>query len=339
MASSASARPLTSGHDVLGAHRLDRDERGPVYLAHGVVGGRLPRLALIPRVDDALAAAPLVIGPRQRLGRAVLDAVFVATSDGREFPAALCAEDERVRWSLARMADDVVRIEIARVDGGARVDLRTRRARDKHDLAESIELARAVLLRARALTTRRFDEVGPEGDDAPTPARIAALVGRVAAATASAAGQAARVGDAVEARVILDVADLAGALRVAWREPAIARVDVSLTVALPAVDAGALSLSPERGLAARIRAWSEQELDDPALDAAALVEGDVRARPAIDAARDAVLALVAADGRVVVDATSLRVAVERLRVGALEPFVADALLLWRRAALARTGAS
>lgn len=305
------------------------------------VAGELPRLLVEPRGIGTSGRA--AVGVRQPFGTPELDGPLLATSTGLDFPKALVRRaDVRDVWIAASLFVRFVEVS-APVVGQTGLVVSVRREKPALGLDLAAMLVRAVddlLARTTVFADAALAKVA-EAHVEPSADVLARLVARLDDMTSWVAGHAARVGDAVEARLVLTEAgvEMPGTLRIAWRDSTATVVDATLDAALPGVPWAPLHLTPQASLVDRIRAIAETRVGDAALDAAFVTTGDPRHATLLGPARDVVLRRVVDRARFELSENRLRVLVPPApRVGdELTSLCADLLEIWRRVTIARMG--
>jgi hypothetical protein len=186
-----------------------------------------------------------------------------------------------------------------------------------------------------------FEQTGVRSDEAVSPETVTRLVGHVTDATSWVSGHAARVGDAVEARVRLgDAGDLAGVLRVPWAGGGAVSLAVELDAALPGSGEGELEVWAEtKALKSRLRARFEPRLGDEELDDRLHVRGELARAPEVLGARALCLRLATHAARLKLNGATLvvRVPPEPRTHRQVHAVIEDCMLLWRQLSLGRLG--
>lgn len=334
----ARSAPFRWEGEVRGGHWPEQDGGRSDYLASVRLKGELPPLLLEPAARSGDRPRP---GVEQKLADVRLRGEVAVWSTGTGFAEALLAAD--ARDILANVLHSLEFLEVS--DSGAHRSALTVRARTPD---ATLMVAEAVLPAADALVEEGavfpdalFDAMGVRSDEEVSPDTVTRLVEHVTAATSWVSGHAARVGDAVEARVRLpDAGDLAGVLRVPWASGDATRLAVELDAALPGEGDGELEVWAETGaLGSRLRARFEPRLGDEALDDVLHVRGELERAPELLSARALCLRLAQATARVKLTGSALRVRVpaEARDHQQVHAVVEDCMLLWRRLALRRLG--
>lgn len=315
--------------------------QGAEYVCSIDVAGELPRLLVEPRGIGASGRE--AVGVRQPFGLPELDGPLVATSTGLDFPKALVRRpDVRDGWLAAARALRFVELSAPVVgQTGLVVSVARTAAEPGLDLAAVVLRALDDLLARKTVFADASLAKIAETRVEPSAEVLAGLVAQLDAMTSWVGGHAARVGDAVEARLVLTEAgvEMSGTLRVAWRDETATIVDATLDAALPGVPWAPLHLTPQASLVDRIRAIAETRVGDEAIDAAFVTTGDPRHATLLGPSRDVVLRRVMDKARFELSENRLRVLVPPApRVGdELTSLCADLLEIWRRVTIARMG--
>jgi putative FmdB family regulatory protein len=333
-----------------GSHGGRRVLARDVYEVSATVDGSLPDLfaetfafratGLADRPDHPARVQP---GERRRIA---VDGVAV-WSDGQGFAHALL-DAPAVAAAMRALGDRLQTIRVSRRPGRQQTDVAVTTAWLP---APCIALAEALVraaddVVARALrfplAYRRDDGIELFASREPSSAAVEDVMRAVAGRTAWLAGETARRGDAVEARVSLveGAGEHAGVIRVHMLDATAASTEIALEGELPFVAGAPLYLAPERGVTGFLSSLFEEKVGDAAIDDAFLVRGNVCHAHAqcVLSAKDALLALPDAtvevgDGRIAaLVPRARRTPAELLR--SLDSVVD----LWRCAVIARHGA-
>lgn len=321
-----------------GVHYTQDDE----YVCSMDVPGELPRL-LVERRSALGSSGRHVPGVKQPFGVPELDGPLSASSTGLDFPKALIRQAEaKAAWIEAIGSLRFVELS-APVFGQTGIVVSVGRpwATDGLDLAAAVLravddlLARGTVFPDAALAKVSAAVVEPSAEV------LQSLVEHLAETTSWVAGHAARVGDAVEARLVLSEAgvEVDGTLRIAWRDAGATIIDATLDAQVPGVPWPPLHLSPQASFVDRLRAIAETRVGDPDLDAAFVTTGDARHAALLGAAREILLRRVVDKMRVEMSEARLRLLVPpAVRVGDdLRALCGDLLEVWRRLTIARMG--
>lgn len=315
--------------------------QGEYYVVSMDVAGELPRLLVGRRLELLDREAP---GVRQPFGVPALDGPLIASSTGLDFPKALVRLAEpRDAWLGAAAVLRFVEVS-APAYGQTGLVVATRLEQPEHGLDLAAGLVRSVddiLARKTLFADAAMAQAGPATAAEPSAEVLTGLVAQLAEMTNWVAGHAARVGDAVEARLVLTEAgvDVAGVLRVAWRDAAATIVDATLDAAVPGVPWAPLHLTPQTTLLDRLRAIAETRVGHAALDEAFVSVGDPRQATSLSACVDVMLRLAGQRARIELSEERVRILVPPAArtADALRALCADLLEIWRRLVIARMG--
>jgi hypothetical protein len=320
---------------VVGSHGLTIVDGHEVYNADFEVAGQaLPLLVRRRRfLRGAVEELQLAnkFGSIQRLGIDELDRHFLLRCSSRSAAVAFLTDD--FLHALVQIGRDLVDVVVL-PDAKSVVKVRVRVDSAKA-AAGAIALARATFAAARLVAPKNY--VASSDARELSNGDVIDLVQRVRDATSFLAGDVERVGEGVEARLLLEEPDeLEARLRV---EVVDGGLRISFRGALPVAPKKPVTLSPEVGVWKKALGLVDPKLGDAALDRAFLVEGDVDAARLVLTEKTAALRLCGRGAVLSAGKEGFGVVVESLprEDEAVLDVVVASITAWREAALACAG--
>jgi hypothetical protein len=320
---------------VVGSHGLTLVEGHEVYSASfEVVGRALPLLVRRRRLlRGAVEELQLAhrFGSIQRLGLETFDRSFLLRCSSRAAAVAFLT-DEFVN-ALVSAGRDLVDVVVL-PDEKSAVSVRVRVDGAK-SAAGAIALARATFKAARLVAPKVFVASGEARE--LSHGDVLDLVQRVRDATSFLAGDVERVGEGVEARLLLDEPEeLEARLRLEVVDDGLR---LSFRGALPVAPRKPVTLSPEVGVWKKALGLVDPKVGDEALDRAFLVDGDLDAAKLVLTERNAALRLCGRGAVLSAAPEGFGVAVACLprEDEAVLDVVVASISAWREAALACAG--
>lgn len=340
-------------------HALDGDS----YMCTGTIATQLPALSILVgqrrsaqsaadapqhwiRCRSAWFAEQLVVFKQVRSVLAVpMTTIEIHERPGQVAEFSFKRALERGGLAPGQGADRALVQQIARGMGDVRVivaALKTTAARSNWQSALSPLERDGVAVAPRAkespaapLRPTPRASVDRKGGVAGAPQGLVAIV---AEATARHAGSVERMGQGVQAQVMLPLGEEEHQATLTV-DPGGGAMSITMTAQLPWVSGAPLALSPERGVKAWVRSLRELEVGEPALDGAFLMEGNAARVPEVGAARASLMRLAEFDVAVSLEESSLRITIDGVPSSALPGVLAAALDAWEMVSRRRAGAA